>query len=48
MHRSFLKLENLKDINEIFKYIKILKLDTINAFESYSKIYSSVIELDKN
>ena len=36
-----------KSNKEIFEYIKKLRDDEIIAFESYSKIYSSIIELDK-
>ena len=36
------------DNNKIFGYIKTLNEDEINAFVSYSKIYSSIIELDRN
>ena len=45
----FNQFEAKKNNNEeIFKYIKNLKDDEIKAFESYSKIYSSIIELDRN
>jgi len=38
-------MENNK---KIFEYIKTLKTEQINAFESYSKVYSSIIDLDRN
>lgn len=38
-----------KENNEaIFKYIKTLNKEQIDAFESYSKVFSSIIELDRN
>jgi hypothetical protein len=33
---------------KIFEYIKTLDEDKIKSFESYSKIFSSIIELDRN
>ena len=44
----FSKIELIKDNKKIFDYIKTLKNDEIEAFESYSKIYPSIIELDRN
>jgi len=32
----------------IFEYIKTLSPEQIDAFESYSKVFSSIIELDRN
>jgi MoxR-like ATPase len=44
----FNQFRSKKNNEEIFEYIKNLKDDEIEAFESYSKIYSSIIELDRN
>jgi hypothetical protein len=45
----FNKFPSMKNNNKkIFEYIKTLTEDEIKAFESYSKIYSSIIELDRN
>ena len=44
----FKKFETMKGNKEIFEYIKNLKPEEINAFESYSKVFSSIIELDRN
>jgi hypothetical protein len=43
---QFTSMKN--DNNKIFDYIKTLNEGEINAFVSYSKIYSSIIELDRN
>ena len=43
----FKQFESKKNNKEIFKYIKTLR-EEIKAFESYSKIFSSIIELDRN
>ena len=40
------KMKRLKDNFRIFEYIKRLDYETISQFENYSKIYSSIIELD--
>ena len=42
------KMKNIADNFKIFNYIKTLDEKTISQFENYSKIYSSVIELDTN
>ena len=44
------KMKALKDNFKIFEYIKTLNDDekTINQFENFSKIYSSIDELDSN
>ena len=42
------KIISLKDNNEIFKYIQSMHEETIDQFENYSNIYSSIIELDIN
>ena len=44
----FTQLKTLEDHNKIFEYIKTLSQEQINAFESYSKAFSSIIELDRN
>ena len=45
----FKQFKSIKNDNKvIFKYIKTLEEDKIKAFESYSKIFSSIIELDRN
>ena len=44
----FSQFKALKSHNKIFEYIKALNPEKINAFESYSKIFSSIIELDRN
>jgi hypothetical protein len=41
-------MKNLKDNFKIFSYIKSMKKETISQFENYSKIYLSVIELDRD
>ena len=43
----FNKFESLNN-KKIFEFIKTLTEDKIKAFESYSKIFSSIIELDRN
>ena len=50
MYRSFYKELKLsqKGNKEIFKDIINLNKDVFDAFESYSKIYSSIIKLDRN
>ena len=42
------KMKKQKDNFKIFEYIKSMNTDTISDFENYSKIYSSIIELDTN
>jgi len=42
----FNKMKTLKDNFKIFDYIKRLDDETITQFENYSKIFSSIIELD--
>ena len=42
------KMKSIKDNFKIFEYIQGLEPSTISQFENYSKIYSSVIELDSN
>ena len=44
--KIFSQFKSKKSNKEIFEYIKNLKDDEIKAFESYSKIYKSIIELD--
>jgi hypothetical protein len=47
--RIFNKFKELKDNNKIFKFIKKdLKEDDIYKFEMFSKIYPSIIELERN
>ena len=43
-------MKNLKDNFKIFQYIKTLNEDekTIKQFKNYSKVYSSIDELDSN
>ena len=43
----FKQFKTKKDYQEIFEYIKNLNKDEIDAFKSYSKIFSSIIELDR-
>ena len=43
---AFKKMKNLKDNFRIFDYIKSMDEDMISKFENYSRIFSSVIELD--
>jgi len=43
---AFKKMKNLEDNFRIFDYIKSMDEDMISKFENYSRIYSSVIELD--
>ena len=42
------RMKSLKDNNKIFKYIQTMNEERIDQFENYSKIYSSIIELDIN
>jgi hypothetical protein len=42
------KMKNLKFNDKIFTYIKSLKKAKINQFVNYSKIYLSVIEIERN
>jgi hypothetical protein len=42
------RMKKLEDNNKIFKYIMAMNDEIIGQFENYSKIYSSVIELDRN
>ena len=44
----FNKFINLNGNLKIFKYIKGLNPEAINCFVSYSKIYSMIVELDRN
>ena len=44
----FNKIISIKNNKKIFEYIKTLKNDEIEAFESYSKVYQLIIELDRN
>ena len=44
----FKQFQIKKNNKEIFEYIKNLSPKQINAFESYSKIFSSIIELERN
>ena len=43
---AFKKMKNLEYNFRIFDYIKSMDVDMISKFENYSRIYSSVIELD--
>ena len=45
---EFTKMKKFEDNFKIFDYIKSMNEKTISKFENYSKIYSSVIELDRN
>ena len=45
--KVFKNLKTKKSNKQIFEYIKSLKDDEIKAFESYSKIYSIIIELNR-
>lgn len=40
------KMKALKDSFNIFEYIKRFDDEAISQFENYSKIFSSIIELD--
>ena len=42
------KMKKEKDNFKIFEHIKSMSPETISDFENYSKIYSSIIELDTN
>jgi len=42
------EMKQLKDNLKILNYIKIMKKDTVDRFENYSKIYWSVIDLERN
>ena len=42
------EMKKLKDNFKILNYIKSMKKDTVDRFENYSKIYSSVIDLERN
>ena len=42
------EMKKIKDNSKIFSYIKQIDKDKISQFENYSKIYLSVIELDRN
>jgi len=44
----FKQFQTKKSNKEIFEHIKTLDEEHINAFESYSKVFSSIIELDRN
>ena len=44
----FKQFKTRKNYKEIFEYIKNLNEDEIDAFKSYSKVFSSIIELDRN
>jgi len=41
-------MKQLKANLKILNYIKIMKKDTVDRFENYSKIYWSVIDLERN
>ena len=45
---EFTKMKRLEDNFKIFDYIKSMNEKIISKFENYSKIYSSIIELDRN
>ena len=45
---EFTKMKKLEDNFKIFDYIKSMNEKIISKFENYSKIYSSIIELDRN
>ena len=42
------KMKKIKDNFKIFEYIKSMNIEIISDFVNYSKIYSSIIELDTN
>ena len=42
------RMKDLKQNSKIFDYIKALSDNVISQFQNYSKIYSSIIELDSN
>ena len=42
------KMKEIKDNNNIFLYIKSMNQTTISQFENFSKIYLSIIELDRD
>ena len=42
------KMVKIKDNDKIFSFIQTMNKRTIKQFENYSKIYESVIELDRN
>ena len=44
----FNEFQSKKNNEEIFEYIKTLNEEQINAFVSYSKVFLSIIELDRN
>ena len=44
----FKQFQTKKDNKEIFEYIKTLNPEQINAFESFSKVFQSIIFLDRN
>ena len=44
----FKEFKKKKGNKEIFEYIKTLSPEQIDAFKSYSKVFSSIIELDRN
>ena len=45
---EIIKMKKIKDNNKIFTYIQTMNEKTINQFKNYSKVYQSVIELDRN
>ena len=45
--KIFDKIKNLKDNFEILEKIKMFSKDDVDKFEKYSKIYTSIIELDR-
>ena len=45
---EIIKMKKIQDNNKIFTYIQTMNEKTINQFENYSKIYQSVIELERN
>ena len=46
--KVFKQFQTKKDNKEIFEYIKTLNPEQINAFESFSKVFQSIIFLDRN
>ena len=46
--KVFMEFKIKRGNKEIFDYIKNLSPDEIKAFESYSEVYESIIELDRN
>ena len=46
--KTFIKFKKMDNNWKILEYIKMLNYDIISKFERYSKIYSSIIELERN